>query len=69
MINFRVMVAGRTEPLFTEDAIQVIYGYSRGMPRDVCALGLNVLPLCLLRNRRLIDAELTKEAIEELGED
>jgi len=69
MINFRVMVAGRTEPLFTEDAIQVIYDYSHGMPRDICALGLNVLPLALLRNKRVIDADLTGQAIGELGED
>jgi len=48
MINFRVMVAGRTEPLFTDAAIQAIYDYSHGMPRDVCVLGLNVLPLALL---------------------
>jgi general secretion pathway protein A len=69
MINFRVMVAGRTEPLFTDSAIQVIYDYSHGMPRDICALGLNVLPLALLRNVRIVDAELTQEAIDELGED
>jgi general secretion pathway protein A len=69
MINFRVMVAGRTEPLFTEDAIQVIYEYSHGMPRDICALGLNVLPLALIRNLRVIEASLTLQAISELGED
>jgi general secretion pathway protein A len=69
MINFRVMVAGRTEPLFTEEAIQIIYGYSHGMPRDICALGLNMLPLALLNNARVVDAELAQQAIEELGED
>lgn len=69
MINFRVMVAGRTEPLFTDDAIQIIYNYSHGMPRDICALGLNVLPLALIQNARLIDADLTRQAIDELGED
>jgi general secretion pathway protein A len=69
MINFRVMVAGRTEPLFTDDAIQLIYDNSHGMPRDICALGLNVLPLALLRNQRIVDAELVSQAIDELGED
>ena len=39
------------------------------MHRDICALGLNVLPLALLRNKRIIDAELTDQAIGELGED
>jgi general secretion pathway protein A len=69
MINFRVMVAGRTEPLFTEESIQMIYAYSHGMPRDICALGLNVLPLALLREQRIIDQELIHQAIDELGED
>ena len=69
MINFRVMVAGRTEPLFTDDAIQAIYDYSYGMPRDVCTLGLNVLPLALLRNANVIDLDLIQQAIEELGND
>jgi general secretion pathway protein A len=69
MINFRVMVAGRTEPLFTDDAIEEIYDYSHGMPRDVCTLGLNVLPLALLRNANRINLEMIQEAIEELGND
>lgn len=69
MINFRVMVAGRTEPLFTDQAIQALYDYSHGMPRDVCALGLNVLPLALLRQSAIIDTDLIYEAIAELGTD
>jgi len=69
MINFRVMVSGRTEPLFTEEAIQAIYDYSHGMPRDVCALGLNVLPLALLAKVSVIDADLVQQALEELGND
>ena len=69
MIIFRVMVAGRIDPLFTDEAIQTIYDYSHGMPRDVCALGLNVLPLALIRNTRIIDIDLVQQAIHELGED
>jgi general secretion pathway protein A len=69
MINFRVMVAGRTPPLFTEDAIQTIYDHSRGMPRDICALGLNVLPLALLINSGTVDVDLVQQAIDELGND
>ena len=69
MINFRVMVAGRTTPLFTDEAIQTIYDHSRGMPRGICALGLNVLPLALLRNLSIIETELIQQAIDELGND
>ena len=69
MINFRVMVAGRTEPLFTDEAIQAIYDYSHGMPRDICALGLNVLPLAKLNEEHVVDVDLVDYAISELGED
>ena len=69
MINFRVMVAGRTDPLFTDDAIQVIYNASHGMPRDICSLGLNVLPLALLNREDIIDNALVRQAMDELGDD
>jgi len=68
MINFRVMVAGRTEPLFTDDALDLIYEYSHGMPRDICALGLNVLPLALVNDVHVIGTDLTQQAIEELDQ-
>jgi type II secretory pathway predicted ATPase ExeA len=69
MINFRVMVAGRTTPLFTDEAMQAIYDYSHGMPRDVCALGLNVLPLALLISADVINLGLVQQAVDELGND
>jgi general secretion pathway protein A len=66
MINFRVMVAGRQDPLFTEAALVRIYDYSRGMPRDICVVGLNALPIALLNRVSSIDEELVDEVIEEL---
>ena len=69
MIQFRVMVAGRKVPLFTEPAIQAIYDYSHGMPRDICALGLNALPLALINQVDVIDLHLVQRAIDELSDD
>ena len=67
MINFRVMVAGRNDPLFTENAIRKIYEYSKGMPRDICVLGLNVMPLALIKQSAVIDADIVDEAIREMS--
>jgi hypothetical protein len=39
------------------------------MPRDICALGLNVLPLALLENAAIIAGDLVQQAIDELGND
>ena len=66
MINFRVMVAGRQEPMFTEPALVRIYDYSRGMPRDICVLGLNILPIALLKKVLIVDQPLVDQVIEEL---
>jgi len=67
MINFRVMVAGRREPLFTDEALEDIYDFSKGMPRDVCVVGLNVLPLALMDGVSIIGRGLVRRAIEELS--
>lgn len=66
MINFRVMVAGRQTPLFTEEALNRIYNCSRGMPREICVLGLNLLPAALIHKVPIIDARLVDEVVEEL---
>jgi len=67
MINFRVMVAGRQEPLFTEEAVRKIYDYSRGMPRDICVVGLNALPLAMLQRANVIDLNIVEQAIKEMS--
>jgi hypothetical protein len=67
MINFRVMVAGRRDPLFTDKALEVIYDFSKGMPRDVCVVGLNVLPLALMGGVSVIGEDLVRRVLEELS--
>lgn len=66
MINFRVMVAGRQDPLFTDGALTCIYNFSRGMPRDICVIGLNILPIALLNKVAIVDEPLVEQVIEEL---
>ncbi len=66
MVNFRVMVAGRQDPLFTGAALVRIYEYSHGMPRDICVIGLNTLPIALLNKVSIVDEDLVDQVIEEL---
>jgi hypothetical protein len=61
------MVAGRQESLFTDEAIRKIYDYSHGMPRDICVIGLNALPLALLRRVNMIDVDIIEQAIKEMS--
>jgi len=62
MIRFRVMVAGRADPLFTEEALQQIYAHTHGLPRDVCMLARHALSLALEGDRDPIDADLIERA-------
>jgi general secretion pathway protein A len=62
MIRFRVMVAGRADPLFTDAALEGIYARTHGLPRDVCALCQRALSLALEGDRDPIDAELIERA-------
>ncbi len=42
-INFRLNVAGRDKPLFTSSAVDMIYKYSKGIPRSINTLCNNAL--------------------------
>lgn len=68
MVEFRLMVAGRREPLFTDRAMGAIFDYSRGVPRRVCRLGLHVLPQAVREGVRegLIDDDLVIRVAEGL---
>lgn len=66
MINFRVMVAGRQDSLFTSNALTRIYDYSKGMPRGICVLGLNILPAAIIKKVTIVDADLVDQVIQEM---
>lgn len=65
-ILHRLSVAGRSEPVFKEEAYNVIYERSGGIPRrinHICDMGL-LLGLGLKTN--LIDKEIINEAVKDL---
>jgi general secretion pathway protein A len=66
MVEFRLMVAGRREPLFTDRAMGAMFDYSRGVPRRVCRLGLHVLPTAVRAGVSLIDDDLVMQVAEGL---
>lgn len=68
MIRYRLLTAGRGEPLFTADAIRKIYLLTRGVPRNIVIICLN---LCLDAHQRgadLIDGALVDAWTEREGE-
>lgn len=65
-INHRLSVAGRQEPIFTKEVLDLIYDYSKGLPRKIN----NVCDIALLigfgRELKEIDKELIKSVITDL---
>jgi general secretion pathway protein A len=64
LISFRLAVAGRDKQLFTEDACEHIYEFSRGVPREVVKVCLAALPIGKMNKAKVIDTSVVDEAIE-----
>lgn len=63
MVLFRLQVAGRKEPLIADNAFELLYEHSRGVPREIvrlCALATDHL---LQTEEALITAELVQNVI------
>jgi len=64
LIHFRLLQAGyQGTGLFTEEAIRVIHGHTRGYPRQLAMLCHNLLETLVMRDRMVVDEGLAKEAI------
>jgi general secretion pathway protein A len=74
MIDFRWRVAsGNQQHPFTPEAIEAIYVYSRGMPREACIIADNSLLAAFLSGKKAVDKETVdsayKDRVTNIGED
>lgn len=63
MVMFRLRVSGRNDPLINDDAFELLYESSRGVPREIirlCALATDRL---LQGDEPVISAEIAREVI------
>jgi general secretion pathway protein A len=64
MVLFRLHVAGRTEPLIDDDAFELLYERSQGIPREIirlCALATDIL---LQSDETMISLSTIREVID-----
>lgn len=66
-IAYRLKVAGRTEPLFTEDAIDAICRFSQGIPRNINNIASNSLLEGFGMELQSIPKEVVYDVVRELG--
>lgn len=65
-INHHVKLAGRTETLFSDDAVALIHQTSRGYPRVVNNLAVGALLATLAANKTIVDESSARTALAEL---
>jgi general secretion pathway protein A len=63
LINFRLTVAGRAEPLFTDSALTRLFDFSGGIPRPLVIVCGNTLRLLAEKKSQSADTEVVEEAI------
>lgn len=63
LIDFRLMVAGRRDALFSTDAVDDIYLTSSGVPRTLCAMAQLAIIEGLSQNANMIDRPLVRRML------
>ena len=64
-IAHRLMTAGRTAPIFTEDAVKLIFDFTRGTPREINNLCDVALLVGYTKRAREIDDRIVAEVIKD----
>lgn len=67
-ITHHLKIAGRTDTLFSADAITVIHNASRGYPRPVNNFAVNALTAANASNKAIVDEKAARIAISETGD-
>ena len=68
-VHHHVKLAGRADPLFTDDAIALIHQGSRGKPRSVNRLAISALIAACAAGKNLVDETSARSAVTENNHD
>lgn len=68
-LHHHLTLAGRSDPLFSDDAIALIHQTSRGYPRAVNNLAIQSLIAAYAANKTIVDESSTRAAVTEVTAD
>ena len=68
-LHHHLQLAGRSDPLFTDDAVALIHESGRGKPRGVNRLALAALIAACAAGKNLIDEASARSAVTETNHD
>lgn len=66
-ITHHLALAGRSDTLFSDDAIGLIYEVSRGLPRQVNNLAVASLIAAFAQNKAIVDESAARAAVAEIS--
>ncbi|MBV9445590.1 MAG: hypothetical protein JO345_26835, partial [Streptosporangiaceae bacterium] len=65
-ISHHLKLAGRSDPLFSDDSAALIHTTSRGYPRAVNNLAIQALVATYAAGKSIVDEQATRSAITEV---
>jgi len=65
-IALHLKLAGRSDPLFSDDAVALIHQVSRGLPRAVNNLALQSLVAAYATKKAIVDESSARAAVTEV---
>ena len=68
-ISHHLALAGRSDPLFSDDATALIHQTSRGLPRAVNNLAVQALVAAYAANKAIVDESAARAAVTEVTSD
>jgi type II secretory pathway predicted ATPase ExeA len=60
-------ISGRSDPLFSDDALALIHQVSRGLPRVVNNLAVQSLVAAFAANKAMVDESSARSAVAEVS--
>lgn len=64
-LAYRLKAAGRTKPIFTSEAVTLLFNYSKGLPRIINTLAHEALYLAASQEKTIVDETLIENIIQE----
>ncbi len=66
-VKHHLGLAGRSDTLFSDDALAVIHQASRGLPRAINTLALQALVATFAQDKSIVDESAAKMAVVEVA--
>ena len=68
-ITHHLKLAGRSDPLFSDDAVTLIHDAARGLPRAVNNLATQALVAAMAGRKNIVDEQSARAAVTEVTTD